>query len=351
MAVAVVWSHSFALYLGSEETEPLSIVLDGAYNAGNIGVMVFFVISGFLVTRSFLNSKSIFRFMKRRVTRIYPGYMVATSICAFIIIPIYAHIMKMDTLEVVKTIGENLLLRNYFPPSNVFNANHAPQAVNGSLWSIPFEFWCYIGVAALGAISLLSRRWFLVLVTVTVLFGRVVLDLLGKKPGGGLIGFVIGWPYEWFVILPNFLFGMLAFSFRDVIPKSRSLLLVLFAAVLISSYVSLNLAHLIMPLGLAYATFYLAFTHAVPFQNAGRWGDFSYGTYLYAWPIQQMLFASFIGVMPFVAFVPLAISLSLTAGVISWYAVERWFLVGAKAHRPLGRVASTTNPAVELGQL
>src|SRR6185295_19514916 len=78
MALLVVWSHSFALYLGSEKTEPLSLLLNGAYNSGNIGVMVFFIISGFLVTQSFVTSKSLTRFMARRIRRIYPGYLVAT---------------------------------------------------------------------------------------------------------------------------------------------------------------------------------------------------------------------------------------------------------------------------------
>src|SRR6476660_364780 len=158
MALAVVWSHSFALFYGSEKTEPTSILLSGAYNAGNLGVMVFFVISGFLVTKSLFSSDSLLQFIMRRIRRVYPGYLVATSICAFVIIPIYAHLMNMTVGEVFKTLGANLFLRNYFPPSNAFTANPTPNVVNGSLWSIPFEFWCYIGIAALGIVGLANRR-------------------------------------------------------------------------------------------------------------------------------------------------------------------------------------------------
>ena len=158
MAVLVVWSHSFALHEGSEKNEPLSLLLNGVYNSGNISVMAFFVISGFLVTKSFVSSRSLWRFMGRRVRRIYPGYLVATSICAFVIVPLFSSIRDLSVLEITKTLGGNLLLRNYFPPSNAFTANPVPNAVNGSLWSIPFEFWCYIGVAALGIVGLLGRR-------------------------------------------------------------------------------------------------------------------------------------------------------------------------------------------------
>src|SRR6185295_11460845 len=118
-------------------------------------------ISGFLVTQSFVTSKSLTRFMARRIRRIYPGYLVATSICAFIVIPFFSSVRDTSALEAIKTIAANLLLRNYFPPSNAFTANPAPNVVNGSLWSIPYEFWCYIGVASLGIVGLLSRRWLL----------------------------------------------------------------------------------------------------------------------------------------------------------------------------------------------
>jgi hypothetical protein len=55
---------------------------------------------------------------------------------------------------------------------------------------------------------LLVRRWLLVFGVVAMLAGRVILDLLDKKPGGGIVAFVIGWPYLWFKILPSFLLGM-----------------------------------------------------------------------------------------------------------------------------------------------
>ena len=90
MAVVVVWSHSFALYYGSEETEPLSILMRGTYNAGNVGVLVFFVISGFLICQSYFHCKNVLQFLERRARRIYPGYMAATLIGAFIVIPLFS---------------------------------------------------------------------------------------------------------------------------------------------------------------------------------------------------------------------------------------------------------------------
>jgi peptidoglycan/LPS O-acetylase OafA/YrhL len=139
MALLVVWSHSFAIHLGDEKMEWISLLLNGAYNAGNLAVMAFFIISGFLITQSFERSRTLRSYMEKRVRRIYPGYLVATSITAFIIAPLFGAQLP----NVAKTIGLNLLLRNELP--NAFFSNPLPLATNGSLWSIPFEFWCYIG--------------------------------------------------------------------------------------------------------------------------------------------------------------------------------------------------------------
>jgi peptidoglycan/LPS O-acetylase OafA/YrhL len=326
MALAVVWSHSFALHQGTEDREPVSLLLNGVYNSGNLAVMVFFMISGFLITQSFIRSRSLWSFMERRVRRIHPGYLVATSIGAFVVVPLYSTIMNMSVMEVAKTLGGNLLLRNYVPPSNAFTANPVPNAVNGSLWSIPFEFWCYIGVAALSLFGLLTRRWFVVFLLIVVLFGRVVLDLLDKKPGGGLVGLVIGWPYLWFAILPSFLLGMVAYSFQEFIPKSRLLLAVLVLTALSIAHLNHHLAHLLVAPTLAYGTFYAAFSTSVRVYGAARWGDFSYGTYLYAFPIQQMLFASYGQDFNLPAYIVLSMALSLFAGVCSWHLVEKRFI-------------------------
>jgi peptidoglycan/LPS O-acetylase OafA/YrhL len=85
-----------------------------------------------------------------------------------------------------------------------------------------------------------------------------------------------------------------------------------------------GLAALVYPAAFAYCVFYLAFSPQLV--NAARYGDFSYGTYLFAFPIQQMIRASFGTQIPFWIYVPLTICLSVAAGVASWYCVERWFL-------------------------
>ncbi len=323
MALLVIWSHSFAIYYGTEAFEPISLLLNGAYNAGNVAVRVFFVISGFLITVSFIRRKSMLDFLRNRVARIYPGFLVAVAFCLFVVVPLFARHYTLNAPEIVRTLGLALLLRNGLP--NIFET-HPVSAINGALWSIPFEFWCYLAVMALGAARLLpprhARRALILAVTLGIVAGKAVLDILDKKPGGGIIGDIIGWPYLWFSIAPCFLVGMLVYLYREHIPRSRALAIGLVLAFIASAHVSRLLCDALFPFVTAYATFYVGMSRrAMP--DAARFGDFSYGTYLYGFPIQQMLVEAR---LPFPAYMAAAMVCSLLAGIVSWFLVEKRFL-------------------------
>jgi peptidoglycan/LPS O-acetylase OafA/YrhL len=329
MALFVVWSHSFAIYIGSENTEPISLLMNGTYNAGNIGVLVFFIISGFLICQSFDQRKTLRKYFERRVRRIYPGYMVAIAICAFVIIPIFSSHADLSATEIFKTVGLDLLLRNYFPPSDVFDG----RELNGSLWSIPFEFWCYIGLAILGISRLLTARWLIVAIACLTMLARVWLDLTERRPGGGLIQLIIGWQYIWFIVLPCFLAGVVLYLYRDVVPRSGLSALAALIVLICMAHFPIDplyrsaLVHFLFPPVVAYAVINVAFSPSINLHNAARFGDFSYGTYLYAYPIQQALFFVYGHELSFKIYVLLAMFLALLAGAVSWFSVERWFLV------------------------
>jgi peptidoglycan/LPS O-acetylase OafA/YrhL len=317
MALLVVWSHSFALYFGTEANEPLSLLTAGVANAGNVAVDIFFIVSGFLILQSCLRSRSSWSFLKKRIARIVPGFMVATSLCAFILLPALAG-THYSVGSVVKTLGMNLLLQGWFVNSNPFVTNHV-QAINGSLWSIPFEFWCYLGVLAYGLLR--GGKTLLVSVLIVVIALDVWTNATGKQWGGGVIGRVVGWPNTWFRMAPCFMAGMLVYVYRDLIPRSGWIVLTSLALLVVCARFSPLTAQASLPIVLAYAVFYCAFSRQL-FQ-AAKHGDFSYGTYLYAFPIQQLILAFVVCSFP--VFVATSMVLSALAGVASWFAVERWF--------------------------
>jgi peptidoglycan/LPS O-acetylase OafA/YrhL len=321
MALLVVWSHSFAIHLGNERTEPVFMLLNGGYKAGQIGVLAFFVISGFLISQSWDRSKTARAFFEKRVRRIYPGYMAATAICAFVISPLFGGSFP----NVARTLGANLLLRNELPVA--FPSNPYPGPVNGSLWSIPFEFWCYVGVAAAGTMLFRRPRALCALCLVFMLanIGQII---AGTTSGLGPIGLIFGAPWFWSMLAPSFLLGMIAYSLRDRLPRSRALLVVLIVMAIAGCWLGRPIGNMLVAPALAYAVLYAAFSGRLKLHNAARFGDFSYGTYLYAFPIQQMLQSTTNLSLP--TFIVASLALSLLAGVVSWHLVERRFLFETK---------------------
>ena len=347
MALLVVWSHCFAIWQGSEAGEPLSILFAGAYNAGSIAVLVFFTISGFLITLSWDRSTSALSYLRKRVARIYPGYLVAITLCSLVVIPVFSsrEFFRLEPHE-IGGLASNLLLRNYLIPSDAFGGD----AVNGALWSIPYEFWCYLGVMALGLLGLSRHRLLLPTAATLLATFRVSLDLSGRYPLWGWFSFIFGLPIGWSMVGPSFLWGAVAYRYAARIPRSGMALAIALALLIASAHLPLpgtgaaTLCHALLPPVLAYAIFYAAFTPRLRLHHAARFGDFSYGTYLYGFPIQQMLRVELTGLVPFALYVPLALLLALAGGIASWFLVERWFLPAARRAPPLKEESDLVAP-------
>ncbi len=338
MALLVVWSHCFALWRGSEASEPLSRLFAGAHNAGSIAVLVFFTVSGFLITLSWDRSPGALSFLRKRVARIYPGYLVAISLCSLLVIPLFSSrgFAPLAPHEIAG-LASNLLLRNYLIPSDAFGGG----AVNGALWSIPYEFWCYLGVLALGLSGLATRRWLLPAMALLLMLFRAWLDWSGRYPVWGWFSPIFGLPIGWAMVGPSFLWGATAYRYAARIPRSGTALAAMLVVLIAGAHLPLPgggaamLAHALVPPVLAYAVFFVAFSPALPLHGAARFGDFSYGTYLYGFPVQRILQWELAGRIPFALYVPLALAAALAAGVASWFLVERWFLARVRRPRPL----------------
>ena len=158
LATLVIISHSFPLATGTEKYEPLLLATHGQTTAGTIAVNLFFVLSGFLIANSLLSSSSAWSYLRKRVRRIYPGF-IATLLVGALVVCCWrrppAHIIRSPRgLE----ISVGCVRLREFAYDHAFPLNPAPGAINGSLWSISYEFWCYVGVAGLGVVGLLARR-------------------------------------------------------------------------------------------------------------------------------------------------------------------------------------------------
>lgn len=153
----VLWSHSFAFYFGDEKRKPLALLMRGLYNASNFGVTGLLIMSGAPILRSWETIRGAGSFVVKRAKRLYPAYMVAVFVGAFVVAPIYAGIDPFSLLrrDFGDWLAANIVFRGYAPVDHVFV--HSPiSVINGSLWSIGYEVICYIALM-IGAAVLRHR--------------------------------------------------------------------------------------------------------------------------------------------------------------------------------------------------
>jgi peptidoglycan/LPS O-acetylase OafA/YrhL len=298
--------------------------------SATFAVQAFFVVSGFLVTMSFENSSSLVTYAKKRLRRILPAYVFVVVVAAFAL-------SAMSTLapadyfshrEFWRYLGFNLALSNFSAPGlpGVFQSN-VESAVNGSLWTIKIEvaFYCVVPLLVLAVRRFGMARALATVFVASVLWkvgfglafansGAEIYAKLAKQLPGQLSFFVGGaWAYyrtRAGAALPGWAaaLGVLAYLFAGG-----------------------TLLDVIAPLAVT-AIVYWAAVSAPSLPRVGKHGDFSYGVYLYHFPLVQVFVA-----MGVFQWSPLAACLMLTL-LVAAAAVVSWFLVEAPMlHAPAGR--------------
>src|SRR5437016_9122476 len=167
-ALSVVFSHSFLIAEGSEAREPLVWLTGNQCILGLVGVFVFFVISGYLVTESWCRSPAPGWFALRRGLRIYPGLTVNVAICAFIMGPLITALPLLAYFqggELRDFLVETLTLKPgpLALPGVLFADTSVGLHINGSLWTLRYEVMMYLMIVILGMLRVLRLSTCLVL--------------------------------------------------------------------------------------------------------------------------------------------------------------------------------------------
>lgn len=332
-ALAVLFGHSFVLATGHESlatVDPISwflIQYSGfGESIGDLAVDMFFVISGFLVARSFLTQKTIVGFIEARFLRLFPAAIVCSIVTVAVLaalgtLPVADYVNHPETWQFL--INNATLWRVEFDLPGVFADNAYVGAVNGSLWTLPIELRAYVFLTLLGVTGLLRWRHGsnLVLVVLMVLF---------LVPEWSSI--VTRNEDKWRLYL-FFLVGAAFYINRKYIPLGilpPVILLAVYAAT--SAFPKLHA--LIFVVLVSYITLALALARYYPAVDPGKMGDISYGVYLYAFPVQQSLVHLF----------PSGLngwSLSLWAAIVTiMLAALSWILVEQRALTKKGYTAA-----------
>jgi peptidoglycan/LPS O-acetylase OafA/YrhL len=279
----------------------------------------FFALSGFLVAGSVLRN-DLPSFITLRALRIYPALMVESIISAFILGPVVTSLPLSEYFQ-SRQLFEYLLnvigWVHYHLPG-VFVNNPGSSFVNLQLWTIPYELECYIAIAALSLVGLV-RRPRVMLALLFLMSGAFFLrNLLSQAPPAT-------WDIPGRMIVLNFLFGAVIYLLKDRLPHGKVPFAVAFMATML--IYSFPRANFLSPLPVAYMTVYLG-TLCPPKGFVTKLADYSYGLYLYGYPVQQTVIHFFpvakIWYFNFLLTLPIALALS----VISWHLVEKPVLDG-----------------------
>jgi peptidoglycan/LPS O-acetylase OafA/YrhL len=318
-ALTVIYVHSFAvLGLPADRTVTLGEV---GVSLSDIAVDVFFVTSGFLVTGSLVNRGSLIKFLWARALRIYPALWVMLVLTVFALAPALTTWPLADYMTSPKT-------REYFEKCatllggvrwslpGVFESLPLKGEFNGSLWTLPVELRLYLTLAAAWfLLSLapgvrLKAMAALAPIAVALLFIEIVR------------GQIFGAPFNPSDIRAYMFFcGAALYLWRDRVPLGAAPLLAILAAFAIAALdrSAFFIAYLIL---LGPLIMHLAYLPGGAIRTVNGWGDFSYGVYIYAFPIQQTL-AFLSPAMPLTTMIVSACSLSLFAGALSWRLLEK----------------------------
>lgn len=280
--------------------------------SGTHAVQIFFFVSGFLVTMSYERRHSFWAFAKARSLRIFPALVVCVALTSVVLGPLVSELPAgayfHNPLWRSYLFGNVSLTDIQYKLPGVFAHNRYADVVNGSLWTIPGEMQMYFYVAALGVLGLLRSRLRFglaigVLVTLAV-FGPAQLRLLSQQDFYGLaVFFILGafcWMYRQHVVVNGYVLMMLLLACALFYQKPGYFWV----------------------LGAATVYGCIWFVYVPRLQWFNRFGDYSYGLYLYGFVIQQLLASVLPQLAPFSLF---AMSFPLILGIAmaSWHLIEK----------------------------
>lgn len=348
LATGVILAHSWPLTGRSLPHREITQVLS------QVSVDGFFTISGFLITASWCSHPRLREYLAARALRIFPGLWVCVLVVALIIAPLSEWISGDSPWDVMLSAGAiswaaNNAVLNVFVPGipGTLDTVPWPHVWDSPLYTLIFELACYLVVAGLGVAGLMKRRW-----TIPIVF---VLSLVGAA----LCSYPIVGPET----IPQMIFrfalvfsaGAMIYQFRDRIP-ARWYLVVACIVLIVAVGATLPNYRVYVAIPLAYAII----ASGSLLRGPRLRNDVSYGVYIYAWPMQQLLAVCGLAVLPPAVFFLIATACTVPLAVASWFAIEKRALLlrhrihvdGARRKRQRRRERTVAPPpeAAQLGE-
>lgn len=300
-------------------------VLLAGESVQSVAVKIFFVISGYLVAKSWFSDPHVGRFLARRMLRLFPALALLLVLTVFALGPAFTTAPLGEYFSAASTwryLWSNLLLAPAYGLHGVFESNPYPVAVNGSLWSLPVEFFMYLTLPVLGMAATMSRlKWAFPVMAISII-SAAFLSLIYIPPESQLVIWGSG-SRSLTNVGPFFLVGALY-----ALPRGRDLLspgwaIFLVMAVCLFQATGYWAMQLILLIVLPYVTLTFCLLATPGLTSMGRYGDPSYGIYLYGFPVQQAMFSIFGSQIGVWGNTLLSLPVVLLLAYSSWHVLEK----------------------------
>jgi peptidoglycan/LPS O-acetylase OafA/YrhL len=300
-ATMVLISHQFIL---NGKAEPLIF----GHTLGYFAVFIFFIISGYWVTKSYKEDSIFLRFIIKRLLRLIPGLTVCVLVCFFIIGPIgfSGDVKNYFGIKEYWKFLRNIFFISKSELQGIFEKNPYPNTLNGSLWTLSIEFKWYLVLAVLGYFKMINKKIIFLIILFSIICWIYINYFSYEQKN-----------FKSFFYLGNFfLTGVLLFLielnlFIVFISLLFSVLLILF-----------EFYYLGLLVGLPPLIIYIGLQSFKYINKINRIGDLSYGVYLFAFPIQQTIFYFFGLKLTFNSSFLLVIVLTYLLAYFSWHFIE-----------------------------
>ncbi len=341
LALAVLVSHTIFLATGEHAAEPF-VGLTG-YSLGQYAVQGFFILSGILVTQSLAARCDIVDYIRARALRIFPALLVCVLLTALVAGPLLTFfglpgyfLSSGVPAYIIETLslssGSSML-------PGLFALNPVGGAVNQSLWTLKYEVACYIVVGGLAVLAWrlnASRTWALIGIAIwAVLMLLVRPSLSHTNSFPELLGY--------FALF--FGTGVAAYLLRDHVRIAWQLLPVL-ALLFVLSW-GTDMAEITSAAFVGYGLLWLATRRIGTARTVTNKNDYSYGVYIYSFPVTQALLQLWPG-LNIVSLLAATLGITMVLAFLSWELIERPALRFARRARTSGAASQTTNDVDEV---
>ncbi len=319
-AFLVLYSHCYAVTTGLSSEEPLRAQFGVTF--GSIAVDIFFVTSGFLVTSSLLIRRSAAHFLRARVLRIFPALIVAQLLTVFILgtwltsLPLNVYISSTDTIiSLVRNIS--LFTGISFTLPGVFENNPMRSLVNASLWTLPYEIGMYAGLFLLWFMLSRSNK------NQSGQFERAIFSVAALSLAVHICSHFMWRDSALLRLTCMFSIGSSFYLLKERMAIAGKYFAYC-AIFLMLSTINKQVFFIVYTFVIPYLVFCLAYLPKGFIRSYNSIGDYSYGIYIYAFPIQQSL----VFLLPGISITKLLI---LSTMITSLLAMFSWHFIESRA--------------------